>query len=146
VPLYRLDRAEIGRAWDIPAAPGEKAVANYDEDSLTMAVEAARDCVTGIHIATIDGLFFASTTSPYKDKQGAATIAMVLGMNRESLTMDFGGSLRCGTNALRAAADAVRSGSANNILVIASEMRLGLPCRGQRDQFWRWCGGSSDRK
>ena len=127
IPLYRLNRAEIGCAWDIPAAPGEKAVANYDEDSLTMAVEAARDCLKGIDLDSIDGLFFASTTSPYKDKQTAATIAMVLGINRESVTMDCGGSLRCGTNALRAAVDAVRSGSANNILVVASEMRLGYP-------------------
>jgi len=135
IPLYRLNRAEIGRAWDIPAAPGERAVANYDEDSLTMAVEAARDCVRGIDIESIDGLFFASTTSPYKDKQTAATIAMVLGMNRESVTMDFGGSLRCGTNALRAAVDAVSSGSANNILVVASEMRLGYPAGASEISF-----------
>ena len=135
VPLHRLNRAEIGRAWDMPAPPGERAVANYDEDSLTMAVEAARDCVRGIGIETMDGLFFASTTSPYKDKQTAATIAMVLGMNRESVTMDFGGSLRCGTNALRAAVDAIRSGSANSILVIASEMRLGYPAGANEISF-----------
>jgi len=135
VPLYRLNRVEIGRAWDIPAAPGERAVANYDEDSLTMAVEAARDCVRGIDTESIDGLFLASTTSPYKDKQAAATIAMVLGMNRESLTMDFSGSLRCGTNALRAAVDAVRSGSASSILVIASEMRLGHPAGANEISF-----------
>jgi len=29
IPLYRLNRAEIGCAWDMPAAPGEKAVANH---------------------------------------------------------------------------------------------------------------------
>jgi hydroxymethylglutaryl-CoA synthase len=127
IPLYRLNRAEIGRAWDIPAGSGERAVANYDEDSLTMGVEAARDCLKGIDLNSIDGLFFASTTAPYKDKQTAATIAMVVGLKRESVTMDFSGSLRCGTNALRAAVDTVRSGSANNILIIASEMRLGYP-------------------
>jgi len=135
IPLYRLDRAEIGRAWDIPAAPGEKAVANYDEDSLTMAVEAARDCLKGVNVDSIDGLFFASTTAPYRDKQTAATLAMVLGIKRESVTMDFSGSLRCGTNALRAAVDAVRSGSATSILVIASEMRLGYPAGANEISF-----------
>jgi hydroxymethylglutaryl-CoA synthase len=135
IPLYRLNRAEIGRAWDMPTAPGEKAVANYDEDSLTMAVEAARGCLKGIKLDSIDGLFFASTTSPYRDKQTAATIAMVLGINRESVTMDFSGSLRCGTNALRAAVDAVRSGSANNVVVIASEMRLGYPAGANEISF-----------
>ena len=127
VPYYRLSKAEIARAWDAPPAPGEKAVANYDEDSLTMAIEAARDCTKGIDIETIDGLFFASTTSPHREKQTAATIAMVLGLKRETVTMDFGGSLRSGTNALRSAADAVNSGWANNILVVASEVRLGYP-------------------
>lgn len=127
VPLYRLSRAEIARAWDAPPAPGEKAIANYDEDSLTMAVEAAKDCIKGIAPDSIDGLFFASTTSPYKDKQSAATIAMVLGFKREAITMDFSGSLRSGTNALRAAVDAVNSGSVKSIVVVASEVRMGYP-------------------
>ena len=127
VPFYRLTRAEIARAWDLPSAPGERAVANYDEDSLTMAVEAAMDCTKGVNIDTIDGLFFASTTSPHKEKQTAANIAMVLGCKVDTLTMDFGGSLRSGTNALRTAVDAVNSGSLKNVLVVASEMRLGYP-------------------
>jgi hydroxymethylglutaryl-CoA synthase len=127
VPFYRLSRAEIARAWDAPPSPGERAVANYDEDSLTMAVEAAMDCTGGIDVGTIDGLFFASTTAPHKDKQTAATIAMVLGLKREAITMDFGGSLRSGTNALRSAVDTVKSGSAKSILVVASEIRLGYP-------------------
>src|SRR4030042_4062928 len=127
IPLYRLSRAEISRAWDAPPAPGEKAVANYDEDSLTMAVEAARDCLNGIDPGVIEGVFFASTTSPHKDKQSAATIATVLGIKKDAVTMDFSGSLRSGTNALRAAVDMVKSGSATGILVIASEVRLGYP-------------------
>jgi hydroxymethylglutaryl-CoA synthase len=127
IPLYRLNRAEIARAWDTPPSPGEKAIANYDEDSLSMGVEAALDCIKGIKPEIIDGVFFASTNAPYKDKQTAATLAMVLGVRREAITMDFGGSLRSGTNALRAAVDTVKSGSARHILVVASEMRLGYP-------------------
>ena len=41
--------------------------------------------------------------------------------------MDFGGSLRSGTNALRAAADAVKSGSLKQALVLVSDCRLGMP-------------------
>ncbi len=51
------------------------AIASYDEDSLTMAVAAARDCIKGTNAANIGGLYFASTTAPYKEKQSAATIA-----------------------------------------------------------------------
>jgi hydroxymethylglutaryl-CoA synthase len=125
IPYYRLSRAEIARAWGSSISPGEKAVANYDEDSLTMGVAAARDCLQGINLTTIDGLYFASTTAPYKEKQSATTIAAVLGLPPEAVTMDFSGSLRCGSNAMKAATDAVNSGTAQNILVCVAEARLG---------------------
>ena len=127
VPLFRLSRAEIARAWEARPAPGERAVASYDEDSLTMAVAAARDCLKGVDRASVGGLYFASTTPPYKEKQAAATIASVLDLPVAAATVDFGGSLRCGTNALKAALDAVTAGSAENILVCAADMRLGYP-------------------
>lgn len=127
VPWHRLTRAEIAKAWGKAAPPGEKAVANYDEDSLTMAVAAAMDCTTGIDPNNIDGLYFASTTSPYDEKQAATTIATAVDLNREIFTVDFGNSLRCGTNAMRAAIDAVNGGSAKSILVCAADTRLGFP-------------------
>src|SRR5512136_2567762 len=112
IPYFRLGRAEIGKAWGGSGGPGERSVASYDEDSLTMAVAAARDCLKGIDRATVGGLYFASTTAPYREKQSAALIAAVLGLAPEVTTMDFSGSLRSGTNALKAALDAVASGSA----------------------------------
>jgi hydroxymethylglutaryl-CoA synthase len=92
-----------------------------------MAVAAARDCLKGIDRAPIGGLYFASTTAPYREKQSAAMIAAVLGLAPEAVTMDFSGSLRSGTNALRAALDAVAGGSAKSILVCAADTRLGYP-------------------
>ena len=125
IPLYRLDRSEIVKAWRSPfPVPGEKAVANYDEDSLTMAFAAGWDCLRGIDRKEIDGLFFASTTSPYKEKQASTIIAGAMALRRDILTADFGGSLRAGTIALRAAIDAVKAGSAKNILVTAADRRL----------------------
>jgi len=103
VPFFRINRSEIARAWGSAPSPGEKAVANYDEDSLTMATAAAFDCIKNFDAASVGGLYFASTTAPYKEKQSAATIATVLGLAPEAVTMDFSGSLRAGTNALRAA-------------------------------------------
>jgi hydroxymethylglutaryl-CoA synthase len=127
VPLSRLSRAEIARAWGGGAPPGERAVAGYDEDSLTMAVAAARDCLNGVDCSSIGGLYFASTTAPYLEKQTAAAVAAVLDLRAEALTIDFSGSLRAGTNALKAALDAVGSGSADNILVCAADVRWGYP-------------------
>jgi len=127
IPYYRLNRAEIARAWDTAALPGEKAVANYDEDSLTMAAAAAIDCTTDVETKSIDALYFASTTSPYREKQAAATIAVAVDLRREVFTADFSGSLRCGTNAVKVALDAVNGGSAKSALVCAADARLGYP-------------------
>jgi hydroxymethylglutaryl-CoA synthase len=127
IPFFRLSRAEIARAWGGRAAPGERAVASYDEDSLTMAVAAARDCLKGVDPAAVGGLYFASTTAPYREKQSAATIAAVLGLPPHAVTADFSGSVRCGTSALKAALDAVASGSAESVLVCAADVRLGYP-------------------
>ncbi len=117
----------MGDAWGIPAVPGERAVANFDEDSLTMAVMAGLDCLAGIDPSTIDGLFFATTTAPYSEKQSAGIIAAALDLRQDINTADFTGSLRAATTAVRAAADAVDSGSANSILVTSADHRLGEP-------------------
>jgi hydroxymethylglutaryl-CoA synthase len=127
VPLFRLSRQEIGNAWGVPAVPGERAVGNADEDSLTMAVSAGLDCLAGVDPASVDGLFFATTTAPYSEKQCAGVIAAALDMRTDINTADFAGSLRAATTALRAAADAVDSGSAGSILVVAADCRLGEP-------------------
>jgi hydroxymethylglutaryl-CoA synthase len=124
VPRYRLNVAEISQFWHTRWTNGEKAVAGYDEDSITMAVAATLDCLRA-GIRDIDGLYFATTTNPYKEKQGAAIIASAADLKREARTADFTNSVRSGSIAVRAALDAVKSGSSKNILVVASDSRLG---------------------
>jgi 3-hydroxy-3-methylglutaryl CoA synthase len=135
IPFYRLSRDEISRAWDTPTIGGEKAVAGYDEDSLTMAVAAGLDCINGFDPGSIGGLFLATTTSPYKEKQAAATVALALDLPREIRTADFTDSLRAGTIALGSAIDTIKSGAAKNILVTAADCRMGAP-KGQYEQLF----------
>src|SRR4030042_6690381 len=89
IPKYRLSRDLIARAWGSGSPGGEKAVASFDEDTITMAVEAASDCLASSSTAKVDGLFFASTTSPYKEKLCASLISTVLDLRRDILTSDF---------------------------------------------------------
>jgi hydroxymethylglutaryl-CoA synthase len=127
VPLHRISREEFFKAWGGFSIPGEKAVANFDEDSITMAVEAAIDCLTGMDQGKIDALFFASTTFPYKEKLNSAIISAALDLPPEVRTADFGGSLRVGTIALGCALDAIRGGSAKRVLVVVTDTRMGAP-------------------
>lgn len=122
IPLRRLGKGTQG--W---RAQNEKAVAYYDEDSLTMAVAAAIDCLGDEDRGTIDGLYAASTTHPYKEKLAATTIAGAADLRSDIITMDCTDTLRAGTGALRMAADTVKAGSAGKILVTASDCRLGTP-------------------
>ncbi|MCX5911489.1 MAG: 3-hydroxy-3-methylglutaryl CoA synthase, partial [Deltaproteobacteria bacterium] len=75
IPKYRLGRDVVARAWGPQYISGERAVANHDEDSLTMATEAALNCLVGTDPKTVEGLIFASTTSPYVEKQASTLVA-----------------------------------------------------------------------
>ncbi|NQT48518.1 MAG: OB-fold domain-containing protein [Chloroflexi bacterium] len=127
IPWHRMERQHCVKAWGGFAMPGEKAVAYFDEDSVTMAVEAAMDCLYGVDTSTVDGLFFATTTSPYKEKQCSALMAVPLDLRRDIRTADICTSLRAGTTAMGLAADTVKAGTANSILVTAADTRLGAP-------------------
>lgn len=131
VPRYRLKRMTIFQAmgWINPAnimlAQGEKAVANADEDSLTIATAAGLDCLIGIERTSIDGLFFASTTMPYLERQNAGIIAGALNLREDIRSADFGGSLRAGTSALISALESIASGYSQQVLICTADSRLG---------------------
>jgi 3-hydroxy-3-methylglutaryl CoA synthase len=110
-----------------PGRKGERVVASFDEDSVTMGVAAGLECLKGFDRQSVDGVFFASTTSPYKEKLAATIVATALDLRRDVLVADFANSVRSGTIALRSALDAVQAGTADQVLVVAADCRLGAP-------------------
>jgi len=125
LPRRRLQRSSIlaANSWFAPGlrglAKGERTMANWDEDSVTMAVEAARDCLAGLAPANLGQLMFASTTHPYDDRQNAAIVANALHLGSALRVLDVTGSQRAGTSALISALN-----SGGNSLVAAAEHRL----------------------
>jgi len=136
IPRRRLPRKIIAdaMAWANPAlqaqAKGERAIRAWDEDSLTMAVEAARDCDLAAFDAP-ENLVLASTTLPYADRDNAAVIVAALGLDECINTLDMTASLRAGTAAL---ANALRAGDGPS-LVIASDCRDARPASPQEMQI-----------
>ena len=133
IPYYRLPRSVINEAWGRSGGRGEKAVANYDEDPISMSVAAGMDCLKGTDPKTVDALFMATTNAPYKERQNSTIAATALDMRRDIRNADFTNCLRVGTTALLSAMDAVKAGSAKSVMVTAADMRLGA-ASGENEQ------------
>ena len=134
IPWYRLSRKAIGEAmgWFTPAGlPGERAMANYDEDSLSMAVNAGMACLEGLGRDRVDSLYFSTTSAPYKLRGNAGIIGAALDLGPQVRTADFTDSTKAGTTALLFACDTINAGSAENVLLCASDCR---PCRAGSSQ------------
>jgi 3-hydroxy-3-methylglutaryl CoA synthase len=124
IPRLRLQRKAIAEAngWLNPAlkglARGERAICNWDEDPVTMAVEAARDALAGRDRGSVRELRFASTTFPFLDRLNAGVVAEALRLSEEIAAGDVGATQRAATSAL---ASALKGGT--ETLVVAAEKR-----------------------
>ena len=124
IPRLRLARRAIAEihSWLNPAlkgqGKGERAMCNWDEDPVTMAVEAARDALTGRDRSSTTALHFASTTFPFLDRLNAGIVAAALDLPDEASSLDIAATQRAATSALAAAL-----ASAGETLIVAAEQR-----------------------
>jgi 3-hydroxy-3-methylglutaryl CoA synthase/uncharacterized OB-fold protein len=125
IPYRRLKRAAIAAMLGVPATRGERAVASFDEDSVSMAVEALRDALKSAPGAVPGLLLFATTTPPYAEKLNAALVGAATQMPAEIRAADLTGSTRAGLSALLQAADAAQGGG--YAAVAMGDARLGAP-------------------
>ena len=130
VPRQRLQRSAVVAAhgWFNPALKslggGERAFGGWDEDVVTMAVEAARDGLEGRDRSAVATVILASTTAPFADRQNAGIVKDALNLPDSVATIDLAGSQRAGVSAL---IQSVRSAPSGPILCLASEKRRSRP-------------------
>jgi len=115
-------------AWYFPVimavAGGEKSVANWDEDAISMAVAAAYDCMAGKDRMALDGVYLASTTMPFADRLNAGIVAAAVNVPEAgAVNADFSACTKAGTTAAISALEAIESGRKNSVLVTASDQR-----------------------
>lgn len=129
IPRLRLERMAIFEAmgWFAPAlmmvAQGERSMCNWDEDAITMAVAAARDCLRGRDKQKLDGLYLASTTLPFADRQNAGIVSAALNLKNTLIAADFAASQKASTTALITALESIFSGQRHHLMVAASDRR-----------------------
>lgn len=100
---------------------GSRVAAAFDEDSTTMATEAAGALLRSVGTAaSVPTLHFATTSPAYLDKTNATAIHAALGLEPWAFAADVAGSARSGVAALRAAA--MEAG-----LAVLADVRTGRP-------------------
>lgn len=117
LPLLRMERSIAAKALQFSGLGGRGgghcAVAGWDEDALTLAVEASRGVAGAPQL-----LIFASTSAPFLERSHATLLVDALALSPATRTADVAGSRRCAVSALL---DAL-SGSAET-LVASGEKR-----------------------
>lgn len=83
-------------------AKGQRAFSAWDEDAITLAVEASRAALAQSPV-TPQQLRFASTTAPFLDRQNGGVVAAALDLPAKTHVFDTSGSQRAATSALIAA-------------------------------------------
>lgn len=121
VPYWRLERSAIG-AFHGGRGSGTRAVASYDEDTTTLAVEAGRLALRSAPDATApESLWFATSSPTYAEKTNATVVHAALRLPGTTAVFDAGSAVRSGVGALRAA---LRSAEPA-VLVAAADIRTG---------------------
>jgi len=121
LPHRRLDRSTIAAVAGTGGGKGFRTVSSYDEDTTTLGVEAARRALRAT-TARPGALWFSTVAPAYLDKTNATTVHAALQLPADVIAADFGGAVRSGIAALRAA---LAGGPA--ALVITADVRTGLP-------------------
>lgn len=133
IPRLRLRVEDIWNFWVNPTDTdiiikkrrglSEKAVTRWDEDSVTMAIYAAKSSleIAGIGAQELNAVYFGSCTNPYSSGAAGPVVAEALGTSSELICTDCQFATKSGTAALQIGAALVTAGIIKYGLAIGSD-------------------------
>jgi hydroxymethylglutaryl-CoA synthase len=130
IPRYRIAAKEIARVWDGAGLPVEaKSVPGPDEDTITMALEAARNALgrASLPAARLSAVWIGSESHPYSVKPSGTLVAEALGATPWVSAADWEFACKAGSEALTAGMGMVGSGMAEYVLAIGADTAQGRP-------------------
>jgi len=136
IPRYRIRVEEIARVWganaaDISGGLGvfEKSVPDMDEDTATIAVEAARNALSRRRIdpEKIGAVYVGSESHPYAVKPTACTVGEAIGATPNMTAADLEFACKAGTAGIQACMGLVKSEMITYGLAIGSDVAQGAP-------------------
>ena len=136
VPAYRIKAATIAAQWGDDAATierglllKEKTVPGKDEDTITIAVAAAKNAVkrAGIDPQKIGAVYIGSESHPYAVKPSGTVLIDALGIGPDVHVADFEFACKAGTEAMFVAYSHVKSGNMDYAMGIGADTSQGAP-------------------
>ncbi|MBK9710029.1 MAG: hydroxymethylglutaryl-CoA synthase [Kouleothrix sp.] len=132
IPRYRIAAREIARIWadgqgGVPV--DSKSVPGPDEDTITMATEAARHALSraGVGGESLSAVWVGSESHPYSVKPSGTIVAEALGATPWVSAADWEFACKAGSEALTAGMGMVGSGMAEYVLAIGADTAQGRP-------------------
>jgi hydroxymethylglutaryl-CoA synthase len=136
IPRYRIRVEEITRVWganaeDVTGGLGvfSKSVPDLDEDTATIAVEAARHALRRRNVdpADIGAVYVGSESHPYAVKPTACTVGEAIGATPCMTAADYEFACKAGTAAIQTCMGLVKSGMIRYGFAIGSDVAQGAP-------------------
>ncbi len=136
LPRYRIKTSDIARHWQQdPAAllsclgVAQKSVPGRDEDSFTMAFEAAQQALVTSHIRPKDvsAIFVGSESHPYAVKPTSGMLVSALDLDAFSHAADLEFACKAGTAGIQIVDSMIRSGQINFGFAIGTDTAQSKP-------------------
>ncbi len=136
VPEWRITTEEIASVWKKDAGEvisslkiHEKAVPQYDEDAVTLAVEASIRAfdMAGFGADRIESIYVGSESHPYAVNPSSTIIAEYLGILGNYFASDLEFACKAGTAAMQITQSFVDSGKINYGLILGSDTAQAKP-------------------
>lgn len=135
VPYYRIKTRNIAGAWEKNINPEksflvtEKTVPGFDEDTITLSVEASINALSraGIAASRVGAIFVGSESHPYAVKPSAVTVAEALGVGNLYYAADTEFACKAGTAAMQIVMGMVGAGMIDYGLAIGADTSQGAP-------------------
>jgi hydroxymethylglutaryl-CoA synthase len=150
VPSYRIKSATIAAQWgDDPVSIErglllkEKTIPAPDEDTITIAVEAAKSAVkrAGIDPQKIGAVYIGSESHPYAVKPSGTVLIDALGIGPDVHVADLEFACKAGSEGMFIAYSHVKSGNMDYAMGIGADTSQGAP--GDALEYSASAGGSA---
>jgi hydroxymethylglutaryl-CoA synthase len=150
IPKYRIRTEEVARIWgDDPARivdvylVDEKSVEGFDEDAVTIAVEAARMAIrrSKLDPRRIGTVYVGTESKPYAVKPISSILVDALGLSNNVFAVDMEFACKAGSDGLVAAIGLVESGRVEYGMTVGADTSQGEP--GEHLEYSASSGGAA---